>query len=84
MSSTAGDLGSVIMAYDVWHKPYGPYNRPEWMLDRSRGGAEWVRWTVRTRSTGLLWIIGYDVATVSAQQGSVHTPEIGTPQDRLR
>ena len=30
----SGDLGSVIMAYDVWHKPYGPYNRPEWMLDR--------------------------------------------------
>jgi hypothetical protein len=26
------------MAYDVWHKPYSPYNRPEWMLDRERGG----------------------------------------------
>ena len=34
----SGDLGSVIMAYDVWHKPYTPYNRPEWMLDRERGG----------------------------------------------
>ena len=34
----SGDLGSVLMAYDVWHKPYSPYNRPEWMLDRERGG----------------------------------------------
>ena len=31
-------LGSVLMVHDMWHKPYHPYCRPSWMLDRSKGG----------------------------------------------
>ena len=64
----SGDLGDVIMAYDVWHKPYAPYNRPEWMLDRARGGGM-GQMDGTHQIDRLLWFIGYDVATVSAQQG---------------
>ena len=73
-----GDLGSVIMAYDVWHKPYDPYNRPEWMLDRGRGGGM-GQMDGTHQIDRLLWIIGYDVATVSAQQGQFTYPKSEHP-----
>ena len=68
-----GELGPVIMAYDVWHKSYGPYNRPPWMLDRERGGGM-GQMDGTHQIDRLLWIIGYDVATVSAQQGQFTYP----------
>lgn len=74
----SGDLGSVLMAYDVWHKPYGPYNRPEWMLDRDRGGGM-GQMDGTHQIDRLLWIIGYDVATVSAQQGQFTYPKSEHP-----
>ena len=74
----SGDLGSVLMAYDVWHKPYGPYNRPEWMLDRDRGGGM-GQMDGTHQIDRLLWIIGYDVATVSAQQGQFTHPKSDHP-----
>ena len=74
----SGDLGSVIMAYDVWHKPYSPYGRPEWMLDRSRGGGM-GQMDGSHQIDRLLWIIGYDVATVSAQQGQFTHPKSDHP-----
>ncbi len=75
----SGDLGSVLMAYDVWHKPYGPYNRPEWMLDRERGGGM-GQMDGTHQIDRLLWIIGYDVATVSAQQGQFTHPNSEHPK----
>ena len=76
----SGDLGSVLMAYDVWHKPYGPYNRPEWMLDRDRGGGM-GQMDGTHQIDRLLWIIGYDVATVLCATGTVHLPQVRAPCD---
>ncbi len=74
----SGDLGEVIMAYDVWHKPYTPYSRPEWMLDRERGGGM-GQMDGSHQIDRLLWIIGNDVATVSAQQGQFTYPRSEHP-----
>ncbi len=74
----SGDLGSVIMAYDMWHKPYVPYNRPEWMLDRERGGGM-GQMDGTHQIDRLLWIIGNDVATVSARQGQFTYPKSEHP-----
>lgn len=74
----SGDLGDVIMVYDVWHKPYGPYNRPEWMLDRERGGGM-GQMDGTHQIDRLLWIIGNDVATVSARQGQFTYPDSEHP-----
>ncbi len=73
------DLGDLIMAYDVWHKPYGPYNRPEWMLDRARGGGM-GQMDGTHQIDRLLWIIGSDVATVSAKQGQFTYPKSEHPK----
>ena len=73
-----GELGPVIMAYDVWHKFYGPYNRPPWMLDRERGGGM-GQMDGTHQIDRLLWIIGCDVATVSAQQGQFTYPRSEHP-----
>ena len=69
-----GDLGSVIMVYDMWHKPYVPYNRPEWMLGRERGGGM-GQMDGTHQIDRLLWILGNDVATVSARQGQFTYPK---------
>ena len=73
-----GELGPVIMAYDVWHKSYGPYGRPPWMLDRERGGGM-GQMDGTHQIDRLLWIIGCDVATVSAQQGQFTYPRSEHP-----
>lgn len=73
-----GDLGSVIMVYDMWHKPYVPYNRPEWMLDRERGGGM-GQMDGTHQIDRLLWILGNDVANVSARQGQFTFPKSEHP-----
>ena len=73
-----GELGPVIMAYDVWHKSYGPYGRPPWMLDRERGGGM-GQMDGTHQIDRLLWMIGCDVATVSAQQGQFTHPRSEHP-----
>ena len=74
-----GNLGSLIMAYDMWHKPYVPYNRPAWMLERERGGGM-GQMDGTHQIDRLLWIIGNDVATVSAQQGQFTHPRSEHPK----
>ncbi|MEX0762816.1 MAG: Gfo/Idh/MocA family oxidoreductase [Dehalococcoidia bacterium] len=68
-------LGDLLMVHDVWHKPYEPEKRPKWMLDRKLGGGmgqmDGTHMIDRT-----LWIVGNDVATVSAQVGAFTYPEL--------
>ena len=73
------DLGSVIMTYDVWHKRYSPYQRPEWMLDRARGGGM-GQMDGSHQIDRQLWFNGYDVATVSANQGQFTHPKSAHPE----
>ncbi len=72
----SGELGSLVMTYDYWHKPYQPYGRPKWMLDRKLGGGMGLMdGTHQIDRT--LWVMGDDpVRTVSAQVGAVTHPEL--------
>ena len=68
-------LGDLLMVYDIWHKPYQPEDRPKWMLDRELGGGMGLMDGTHMIDR-LLWIVGDDVATVSAQLGAFTYPEL--------
>jgi predicted dehydrogenase len=69
----SGKYGQLVMAYDYWNKPYDPYIRPKWMLDRQLGGGM-GQMDGTHEIDRLLWIIGYDVDTVSARVGQITHP----------
>lgn len=69
----SGEYGELVMAYDYWNKPYDPYIRPKWMLDRELGGGM-GQMDGTHEIDRLLWIIGYDVDTVSARVGQITHP----------
>ncbi len=71
----SGQLGSLIMAADMWHKPLDPHLRPKWMLDREKGGGMALMDGVHMVDR-LLWIFGPDVHSVSAMVGNPVYPEI--------
>ncbi len=62
-------LGDVTMAYDTWHKPFDLASRPAWMLDRKAGGGMGLMDGTH-QIDRLLWLIGTDIETVSAQVGT--------------
>ena len=72
-------LGYVVMAHDMWHKPYQPETRPTWMLDGSKGGGM-GQMDGTHEIDRLVWIMGDDVATVSAQIGQVTYPRAENPE----
>ena len=71
----SGDLGEVIMAMDMWYKPLNPEARPQWMLDRQKGGGMALMDGVHLIDR-LLWIMGPDVESVSGRVGNPVYPEI--------
>ena len=68
-------LGNLIMAYDTWHKPFDLSTRPQWMLDRNTGGGMGLMDGTH-QIDRLLWLIGSDIETVSAQVGAFAHPQI--------
>lgn len=71
-------FGDLIMAYDYWHKPYDPYIRPKWMLDRELGGGM-GQMDGTHEIDRLLHLIGNDVDTVSAKVGQITHPNDAHP-----
>lgn len=71
-------FGDLIMAYDYWHKPYDPYIRPKWMLDRELGGGM-GQMDGTHEIDRLLYLIGSDVDTVSAHVGQITHPRSAHP-----
>ena len=72
-------FGDLIMVHDMWHKPYDPYIRPEWMLDRKRGGGM-GQMDGSHEIDRLLWILGPDVVSVSAMVGQITHPKSKHPK----
>ena len=68
-------LGDPIMAYDTWHKPFDLPTRPPWMLDRNTGGGMGLMDGTH-QIDRLLWLIGSNIETVSAQVGAFAHPQI--------
>ena len=71
-------LGDVVMAYDMWHKPYEPSKRPPWMLIGSKGGGM-GQMDGTHEIDRLMWIMGDDIETVSAQVGQFTYPRESNP-----
>lgn len=71
-------LGEVVMAHDMWHKVYQPWTRPTWMLDGSKGGGM-GQMDGTHEIDRLMWIMGDDIETVSAQVGQVTYPKAENP-----
>ncbi len=69
----SGKLGELVMIHDVWYKPYTPYNRPSWMLDRSKGGGM-GQMDGTHQIDRILWFAGSDVVSVSAMVGQITYP----------
>ncbi len=70
----SGEFGSLIMLYDMWHKPYQPYKRPRWMLDRDLGGGM-GQMDGTHQIDRALWLVGDDVESVSAIVGQFTYPQ---------
>ena len=68
-------LGELIMAYEIWHKPLNPYARPPWMLDRNLGGGMGQMDGTHLIDR-LLWIFGNDVASVSGITSNFCFPDV--------
>ncbi|MBT7834046.1 MAG: Gfo/Idh/MocA family oxidoreductase [Chloroflexi bacterium] len=71
-------LGELVMAHDMWHKPYQPWTRPPWMLIGSKGGGM-GQMDGTHEIDRLMWIMGDDIETVSAQIGQVTYPRSENP-----
>lgn len=72
-------LGEVVMAHDMWHKPYEPWTRPPWMLIAAQGGGM-GQMDGTHEIDRLMWIMGDDLETVSAQIGQVTYPKADNPK----
>ena len=77
----SGELGELLMLYDVWYKPYGPYQRPSWMLDRATGGGM-GQMDGTHQIDRALWFAGNDVGSVSAIVGQWTYPRSTHPDIR--
>ncbi len=71
-------FGELIMAYDYWHKPYDPYIRPTWMLDRELGGGM-GQMDGTHEIDRMIHLIGSDIDTVSAKVGQITHPQSAHP-----
>lgn len=72
-------FGELIMAYDYWHKPYDPYIRPTWMLDRELGGGM-GQMDGTHEIDRLIHLIGNDIDTVTARVGQITHPQDKHPK----
>lgn len=72
-------FGELIMAYDYWHKPYQPYGRPKWMLDRELGGGM-GQMDGTHEIDRLIHLVGDDIDTVSARVGQITYPQSEHPE----
>ncbi len=73
-------LGKAVMAHDIWHFPYRPHTRPEWMLDRDLGGGM-GQMAGTHQIDRLLWLFGDDIVSVSAKVGPLTHPEYDKSDD---
>lgn len=76
----SGDLGSLVGMHDIWHFPYRPTQRPDWMLDRQLGGGM-GQMAVTHQLDRLIWFAGNDIESVSARVGALTHPEYDKSDD---
>ncbi|HEX2037289.1 MAG TPA: Gfo/Idh/MocA family oxidoreductase [Chloroflexota bacterium] len=61
----AGEVGTPVMATDVWYQPFRRHTRQPWMLDRSRGGG-FLQMAGSHMIDRLVYLVGSPVASVRA------------------
>src|SRR5688500_1238010 len=70
-----GDVGTPVMATDVWYQPFRRPTRQPWMLDRSRGGG-FLQMAGSHMIDRLVFLLGANVKNVRASVKTAYHPDV--------
>lgn len=71
----AGEVGTPIMATDVWYQPFRRETRQPWMLDRARGGG-FLQMAGSHMIDRLVFLLGSRVRSVRASVRTAYHPDV--------
>ncbi len=71
----SGQVGTPVMATDVWYQPFRRETRQPWMLDRSRGGG-FLQMAGSHMIDRLVFLLGAPVKTARASVRTAYHPDI--------
>lgn len=71
----SGEIGTPVMATDVWYQPFRRETRQPWMLDRSRGGG-FLQMAGSHMFDRLVYLLGSNVKNVRASVRTAYHPDV--------
>jgi phthalate 4,5-cis-dihydrodiol dehydrogenase len=71
----SGQVGTPVMATDVWYQPFRRETRQPWMLDRARGGG-FLQMAGSHMIDRLVYLLGSPVASVRASVRTAYHPDV--------
>lgn len=71
----SGDVGTPVMATDVWYQPFRRPTRQPWMLDRARGGG-FLQMAGSHMIDRLVFLLGANVKNVRASVRTAYHPDV--------
>ena len=71
----SGQVGTPVMATDVWYQPFRRETRQPWMLDRSRGGG-FLQMAGSHMIDRQVYLLGANVKNVRASVKTIYHPDI--------
>jgi predicted dehydrogenase len=71
----SGDVGTPVMATDVWYQPFRRETRQPWMLDRSRGGG-FLQMAGSHMIDRLVYLLNSPVRSVRASVRTAYHPDV--------
>ena len=71
----SGEVGTPVLATDVWYQPFRRETRQPWMLDRARGGG-FLQMAGSHMIDRLVYLLGSPVASVRASVRTIYHPDL--------
>ena len=71
----SGDVGTPVLATDVWYQPFRRETRQPWMLDRARGGG-FLQMAGSHMIDRLVYLLGSPVRSVRAAVRTAYHPDV--------
>ncbi|HET7769162.1 MAG TPA: Gfo/Idh/MocA family oxidoreductase [Chloroflexota bacterium] len=71
----SGQVGTPVMATDVWYQPFRRTTRQPWMLDRSRGGG-FLQMAGSHMIDRQIYLLGANVKNVRASVKTIYHPDV--------
>lgn len=71
----SGEVGTPVMATDVWYQPFRRHTRQPWMLDRARGGG-FLQMAGSHMIDRLVYLLGSPVKSVRASVRTAYHPDV--------